>query len=236
MPASGDGVAESVQASRGIEGGAIGGSEYDAGSADGGADGSGAGDAHADCSGGLVSGASDDGSSGAKACGFGSGGGNFSADVRGFEERGQQIFADVRFAEDFFRPAAVGHVEKKRAGCVGHVDGAIAGEAEADVILRQHDVGDALPIFRFSLAHPEKLGEREICERRIAGEADQTFAAEHFFELARLRFAALVAPDDGGADDFVRGIEQDRAVHLSREADAGDVFGLDAGRLQRLAD
>ena len=162
----------------GIERGTIGRGEDDAGSSDGGADRSGAGDAHADGAGGLVSSSGDYGSSDSQAGGFGAGGGNFSAHLRRFEERGKQTGIDAGLAEHFRRPAAVGHVEKKSSRGVGHVDGSFSGEAEADVILGQHDVRDAGPVLRLVLAHPEKFGEREIREWRIAGELDQGVAAE----------------------------------------------------------
>ena len=38
-----------------------------------------------------------------------------------------------------------------------------------------------------------------------------------------LLLAALVAPDESGADHLIRFVEQDEAVHLAGEADSGDV-------------
>ena len=62
---------------------------------------------------------------------------------------------------------AVGDIEKKCAGSVRHIDGAFAGELEADKILGQQNVGDALPVARLILAHPKKLGQGEIGERGL---------------------------------------------------------------------
>ena len=44
-------------------------------------------------------------------------------------------------------------------------------------------------------------------------------------ELLGLRFGALVAPDQRGANDFVVFVEQHGAVHLAGKADARDGFG-----------
>jgi hypothetical protein len=85
-------------------------------------------------------------------------------------------------------------------------------------------VPDAGPVLGFGLAHPEQLGEREIREWRIAGELDQGVAAKQLFEFVGLRFAALIAPDDGAAHDLIGRVEQDCAVHLAGETDAGNVF------------
>ena len=134
------------------------------------------------------------------------------------------------------RPTAIGYIEQKRAGSVRHVDGTFAGQAEANVILGQHDVGDAGPILRLTFAHPEKFGQRKVGQRRIAGEANQRVAAENVFQFAALGLAALVAPDDGLAHDLVRGVEKNRAVHLPGEADTGDVFRAQIGRVQNVTD
>jgi hypothetical protein len=50
-----------------------------------------------------------------------------------------------------------------------------------------------------------------------------------------LRFGALVAPDESGADDLVVFVEEDGAVHLAGKADGGDGFGRQTRNLQRFA-
>ena len=68
---------------------------------------------------------------------------------------------------------AVRHIQHQRAGSIRHVDGPLAGEAEADVVLGQHDCAHALPVLRLVLAHPQQFCQSEIGERRIAGELDE---------------------------------------------------------------
>jgi hypothetical protein len=84
-------------------------------------------------------------------------------------------------------------------------------------------VCDARPVCRLGLAHPEQFCEREIRERRIAGKLNQPIATKHFLELTALRFAPLITPDNCRSHHFVRGIEQNRAMHLAGKADAGNI-------------
>ncbi len=55
-----------------------------------------------------------------------------------------------------------------------------AGQAESHIIFGQHHVPDPGPVFRLDLAYPEQFGEREIRQRRIAGQTDQDVAAKQF--------------------------------------------------------
>jgi len=167
-----------LQTSLRIKRGTIGSGEDHAGSSYGRADRARACDAHTDRAGGLISGTGNDGSSNSQARGFGPGRGNFPADLRRFKKRGQQLLIDRRLAENFRRPTPIGYVEQQSAGSVGHVDGALPGEAEAHVVFGQHHVRHASPVLRLILTHPKQFGEREIGERRIAGQANQIFAAE----------------------------------------------------------
>ena len=84
---------------------------------------------------------------------------------------------------------------------------------------------DARPVLRFVFADPEKFGEREIGKRRIASELNDAGEAKDFFKFSRLFFGALITPNDGWANDVARGVQQNRAVHLTGEADARDVIG-----------
>ena len=110
-----------------------------------------------------------------------------------------------------------------------------AGETQTDVVFRQHYFADALPVLRLVFADPQEFREREIRQRRIAGQLDEAFEADGAIELFRLRFRPLITPDERGANDFVVFIEQDGAVHLAGETDSGDGTGIEAGKLQRFA-
>ena len=93
----------------------------------------------------------------------------------------------------------------------------------------------SFPVLRFVVAHPERLSEREVGERRIASQLDQAIDPERMGKLSHLRLSALIAPDNGGADDLVLLIQQNSAVHLAGEADASDIIFADAGLLQYVA-
>ena len=53
-------------------------------------------------------------------------------------------------------------------------------------------------------------------------------------DLAALGRRALIVPEQGRADHLAGGIEEDRAVHLAAQADAGDVARLEPARAQHL--
>ena len=99
---------------------------------------------------------------------------------------GKKRLIDLRRLQHFVRPFALRDVEHQRAGSVGHVDGALAGQAEANVILRQHHERTRFQFSRFVFAHPEKFRQREIRERRIAGELNQPIGADALGQLAAL--------------------------------------------------
>jgi len=162
VPASRDGVAKRVDAAMRIERGAIGGGKNDAGSADGGADGSSRDDAHAGSSGGLIACASDNGSADAETCFRGALAGNFPADSGRLVKGWQQAFVEFGGLQHFPRPATMGDIEKQSAGSVGHIGGAFAGEAKANVVLGKHDGANTFPVRRFVLANPKQFCKREI--------------------------------------------------------------------------
>jgi len=85
-------------------------------------------------------------------------------------------------------------------------------------------VASACPVLRFAIADPKQFREREIGEGRIAREFDEARKTGILRKLLRLFFGALIAPDDGGSNDVAVAIEQNRAMHLTGETDAGDVF------------
>ena len=70
-------------------------------------------------------------------------------------------------------PPAPRDVEEQRPGGVGGVDRALAGEPEADVVLREQDVRDPRVDVRLVPAQPEQLRCGEARERAVAGQLDQ---------------------------------------------------------------
>ena len=119
----------------------------------------------------------------------------------------------------------MGDIEKQSAGSVSHIGGALAGEAEANVVFRKHEGANTFPILRLVLADPKQFCEREIGQRRIARKLNQPLLADFSGQIAALLFRTDVAPDQSEANDASLLIQHDRAVHLPGEADANDFFG-----------
>ncbi len=86
------------------------------------------------------------------------------------------------------------------------------------------------------VAHPKKLGRGESGEGRIGGLLENELFAGGAVDPVDLLLAALIAPDEGGPNHAVVGVEQGQAVHLTGEADAGDGGSRDAGFRQDAAD
>jgi hypothetical protein len=86
-------------------------------------------------------------------------------------------------------------------------------------------VTDTSPILRFVFAYPQKFGECEIRERRITRELNDAGEAKYFFKFLRLLFGPLIALNNRRANDVARSVQQNRAMHLTREADTRHVTG-----------
>ncbi len=120
----------------------------------------------------------------------------------------------------------MGDVEEEGAGGFLHVHGVLAGEAEADVILGAEDVTDLVENFGLVVADPEELGEGEVGEGRVGDEIDELGCADCFDEPVGLGLGALIAPDEGWAEDFAGFVEHDAAVHLAGEGEGFDGLGV----------
>src|SRR4029077_17846853 len=96
---------------------------------------------------------------------------------------------------------------------------------KTDIVFRQHDMPNALPVFRLVLADPQKLRECEIGQSGIAGQLDQAVLADFGGKVMALFFGADVAPDQRGTDDTALLVEQDGAMHLAGKTDASDFLG-----------
>jgi hypothetical protein len=96
-------------------------------------------------------------------------------------------------------------------------------------------VPDVLPLFGFDLPHPEQLGQREVSERRIAGELNQTLGSNGVFQVLHLLLRSLIAPDEGRAHHLVIPIQEDGTMHLPGKADAGNLVRRASRLLKHLS-
>ena len=118
-------------------------------------------------------------------------------------------------------------VEQERPACLLHVDGVLAGHAEADVVLGAEDVANLREDLGLMLANPEQLGEGEVGERGVGDELDQALEPDGGIKPVALRLCPLIAPDKSRPQHYAMLVEHHAAVHLAGKAD-----GLDsAGRL-----
>ena len=102
---------------------------------------------------------------------------------------------------------------------VRHVGRVLAGQAQAQVVLRQQHARDAREDVRLVRRHPQQLRRGEAGHREIAGDRARR-AARARSSSAHSRGAAAVVPQDRRAQHAVARVEQRRAVHLPGEADA----------------
>ena len=124
----------------------------------------------------------------------------------------------------------MGDVEKERAGGFLHVDGELAGEAVADIILGAENVADFGEDLRLMLLDPEDFGDGEVGQCRVAGELDEALIADLFRQPVAFGLGARVAPDKGGAQNRAVFVEHDGAVHLSGKPNGRDgLLGLRCG-------
>jgi hypothetical protein len=111
-------------------------------------------------------------------------------------------------------------------------------QAQPDVVLGQRDARQRAIDIGLVPAQPEQLRRREARQRAVAGQRDQAFEADRRLDLGTFDRRALVVPEDRGTQRTILGIECDKAVHLTREADSGGPAGTRAKtpdhRLRRL--
>ncbi len=147
------------------------------------------------------------------------------------DKGGHVLLAEMGRGQQFGRPAPVRHVEPGGAGRVRHLGDVLAGEPEAEIVLRQQDLRHSGKDLRLVGLHPGELGRREAREDDVAADGAE---ARVGVEPRRFQVAARVVPQDAGAQHRVRRVEERRAVHLARQADPAHRREFDGmGGLQR---
>jgi hypothetical protein len=172
VPQARNRVAEGVQTALGILGGGGSGGKDHARSADGGRDRSRLQDAHAHRARALIARSGDDRRAGGQAGQPGSALADARADLGRLIDLGQPALRNPRRLGHFLGPAAVRHVQQQRPGGLLHVDGELAGEPVAHIILGAHNVANLGEDLRLMLLDPKQLGQREVGQRRVAGQLD----------------------------------------------------------------
>ena len=118
---------------------------------------------------------------------------------------------------DFLKPASP--AKKEPAPAAAPAPEPAVEEAPAPVPepipVGSSNVAAAPVILWFMIAHPEDLRCGEAGQRRIGSNLNQPFSSYLGGYLSTFCRRALVAPDNGWADNFIFLIEHDQAMHLS---------------------
>jgi hypothetical protein len=105
------------------------------------------------------------------------------------------------------------HVQPQRAGGVGDVADALAGQAQAQVILGRQHAGNPAEQLRLMLAQPQQLGRGQPRHRQAAGDAGES--RMRALQPLRLCQRARIVPQDRRAQHMVVPVQQHCAMHLS---------------------
>ena len=236
MPFSRDRVAEGVDAPAWVEFGRIGVGEDHAGSAQSRGSQSGKHDAVTHGAGGLVACASHHRCSRAQAGQHRHFPGDFAGDFGRFEGFGQDFRINLQRTEHFGRPPAMGDIKKQSPGSVGNIGGEFPRQAIADEILGKQEVSNALEDLGLIVANPKHFGGAETGKRRVGNVLNKLCRSHLVGDPIALRLAALIAPDQRGAQHRPGFVEQHHAVHLPGKSHRGNFRAFYAGLLEGGAD
>ena len=162
--------------------------------------------------------------------------GQLTGHVGGFVHLAQLRFLDFHRGEEFRRPAAVAHVQQLHRGGVGHFCRVFAGQAVAQVILRQQNVRRLGPDFRFVFFDPLDLRRGQARAHRVAVDAHHRVVADELSDRFRRFRRSRVVPENGPAQRLALAVQKDRAHHLPGDADGGDVFAGHPRNVEAVAD
>ena len=162
--------------------------------------------------------------------------GNVSGHLAALIHLGQQVLVDIQDAKQFIAPAAVRNIQHLHAAGIGNLCRKVACQHKADIVLGQQHMLAFCIVFRFMVPHPDQLGKGEARQCGIGRDPDQVIITDLGGNLFTFFGSALIAPDDGGTDDFVFFIQHHQAVHLSADTEGNNVFFRDAALCQYCTD
>ncbi len=201
MPAARDGVTERVHPPLFVRLEAREGREDDARRPEHDRDRTGTVDAHAECAGRLIPCSGGDGHSVPRL-----------PRHRGrLEQSRQPLGGKIQRGQDLLAPTPMRDVEQQGSRGVGHVGRTLAGQAETDVVLREHDVRDPRVDLRLVAREPEELWRRESCERAVSCQREEPLEPDPILDLGALGRCSLVVPEDRRAQHLVLGVDARRA-------------------------
>jgi hypothetical protein len=161
---------------------------------------------------------------------------NLAADIRRFQDIRQKRSINTEAIRECERPPTFHDIEQRRTRRIGNIADMNAGELEPNVVFRQEKLSNACEVCRFVVANPEQLGQCESGQYRIGGVGENGLFTGKFVDAVDLSLAALVAPDQCGANDLIVCIKQHEAMHLSGEPNTANIGATDPGGLKDAAD
>ncbi len=139
--------------------------------------------------------------------------------IGAFHQRRHMLLIQIGGRQQLGRPLARTGIEPGGASRVRHFRDVLAGQPQAQIILRQKHLGDLGKNLRLVVLHPGELRRGEAGKDDIAGNLAK---ARVRIELRSFRIGARVVPQDRGAKNVTTRIDQRRAMHLAGKADALD--------------
>lgn len=126
---------------------------------------------------------------------------------------------DVTYYSAEGEPYTVGSLSPyiSQYGLQGKVFRHIArGEHVAHIVLGQQNVGALGVELGLVVAHPQNLRGGKACQGGVGGDFKQPLLAHPLGDFLALGGGALVAPDDGAAQQVALLVQHHQAVHLAR--------------------
>ena len=174
----------------------------------------------------LVAGSSHHRRAGPQACGLGGLPGHHAGDGRPFVGGWHPGRFNLQSSQHGPRPISPAEVKKQGARAPRLVDGVLACQPEAHIVLGQQDATDAVIQLWLLVSDPQDLGCRETGQGVVAGDLDKTLSTQALADLVAFRRSALVIPQDRRSQDLIVGVEKHQPVHLPRQTHTHDLFRI----------
>ena len=155
---------------------------------------------------------------------LGAGAGDAAGEVGRFKHIREDGLVKPGQGDEVVGPDALAGVEKARARGVGGIDGHLAADLEADIVLGADEARHLRKQLRLLFLEPDELAAGVTGQHLVVGVGEQAGEAAGLFgDPVALLLRAAVAPEDGGADDVQVLIQRHQTVHLAGKADPGDL-------------
>ena len=158
--------------------------------------------------------------------------GNPAADRNRFEGHRQNGCVDSNSPGHFIGPSPARDVEQSSSRSIGYICRVLAGQTESNVVFGKHYFACPFEMRRLVVSNPDELWQSEAGENRIGSESKNGVLTDQPVDLVDLGLAALIAPDQRGTNHLIGCIQHHEPMHLSGQANAGDLSAGNVGPRQ----